>query len=769
MAKGPGGFSVGRVSIQVVPDTSQFRKELKAQLEKEIKGLKVEIPVDVDAAKAVAQLKALDKAVKRMNGRKIDIAANVKSSGDLDKLSKNLSKAGDAASGAADGFSNFGRAGLIALAVVVLLAPALALIATLIAGLPSLLFAFGFAALAVGLGIEGIQKAAKGFVPTIDKLKKSLSKTFADQLTQPFIELNKIAPVLDNGLNKIAVSLSGIIKDMIGFATSVKGMAQLNVILENTAKFFEFLRPAILDGVKAFTLLGATASTEFTALAGTFQRFSKNFLDIIETATDTGVLTSALRNLNLVLDSLLDAFNRFFEAGLQAMTQLGGPITRLFVGFTDAIVALMPILTAVSALVFDVFGEAFKQLAPVFKALTPSIELLGKLLGQLLVGALKIVGPLLTQVADILNKVLIKALTAIQPFIPQIIQFFTQLGQLVGEFLLVAFEGLSPLLDQFLKFITDVVIALAPLMPMLLELATTVLRTLADILVELAPELGHLADELFPQLVKVVQDLTPVFKDVLGIIIEILPYIADLVSFLLDLLIPAMSAMLTVVNNVWPTIRDVIKDALTVTKSIFDVIFGLITGDSDRFWQGLKGIAESGAKLLKDAVKLGLTLVLELFVALPGRVLNALLGLPNSFFNSGRSMMQGLIDGIKSMGQTVINAALSVVSSVRDLLPFSPAKTGPFSGKGYTLYSGVSLMEDWAKGIEQGAPTAVKAMEEAASMAQQGLEFQAAVTAEGFGGIGAQVAKAIEDMEIKADGTNIARVVNKANNMNARR
>lgn len=769
MAKGPGGFSVGRVSIQVVPDTSNFRKELQAKLKKEIKGLKVEIPVNVNAKKAVAQLKALDRVVKRMDKRKIDIAANVKSSGDLDKLSKSLSKAGSSASDAAEGFSRFSRMALIVTAVVLLLAPALALVATLIAGLPSLLLAFGAAALAVGLGIEGIKKAASGFAPTIERLKASLSKTFADQLTEPFIELNKIAPILDKGLNAIAVSLSGIIKDMIGFATSAKGMAQLNTILQNTAEFFQFLRPAILDGVRAFTLLGATASTEFGNLAATFNRFSKNFLDIVENASDTGLLTSALRNLNIVLDSLLDAFNKFFQAGLEAMTILGGPITVLFSGFTDALVALMPALTSVSKLVFNVLGEAFKQLVPIFDALTPSFTLLADMLGRVLVGALRIIGPLLTRVAEILNAVLLQALQKIQPFIDPFLNFLSQLGALISETLLVAFGALAPFLEQFLQFVSDILVALTPLAPVLLELATMALRTLADILVELGPELTHLGNELFPRLVEITKELVPIISDIIKVIIEILPYLADLASLILDLVIPAMSAMFQTVNSIWPVIKAVIVDAMKVIQGIVDAVLGIITGDWDRAMQGLKDIANGGFALLKDIVKLGLAAVLEAFVALPGRVINALLGLPQSMFNSGRAMMQGLVDGIKDMAQTVVNQALSVVQQVRDLLPLSPAKTGPFSGKGYTLYSGMALMEDWAKGIEEGAPMAVKAMEDAASQAQQSLDIQAAVTADGFGGIGAQVAKAIEGMEIKADGTNIARVVNKANNMNARR
>lgn len=769
MAKGPGGFSVGRVSIQVVPDTSDFRKDLLRELKKETKGIKVEIPVDLDAAKAVAELKALDSVLKRIDGRNINIGANVNSKGDIEKISKDLTKVGKSATEAASGFGDIGRTGAIVLAVLVLIAPALALIATLIAGLPSLLLAFGAGALAVGLGIDGLKKAAEGFKPTIDKLKSSLSKTFADQLTKPFIELNKLAPVLDSGLNKIAVAISKIITDMIKFVTSAQGMKFVDQILQNTATFFDQLRPAIDGGMRAFIQLAAVASTEFGGLAATLNRFSAGFLKVVDSADKSGVLTSALRNLNLVLDTLLDAFNRFFEAGLKAMTVLGGPIANLFSGFTDLVVALMPILTAVSKLVFDVLGEAFKQLAPILEALTPAIQTMGQLLGQLLIGALKILGPLLVKIATILNDVFMRVFVALAPFIPQLIQFFTQLGQILGEFLVAAFVALSPLLTVFLQFITDLLAAITPLMPTILELATVVLRTLADILIELAPELVHLAQELFPVLLKAVNDLVPVFRDLLKIIIDILPYLADLASFILDIVVPAMSAALQIVEEVWPRIKDTINSALEFIKGIINLVMGVITGDWGRAWEGVKQIFSGALGLMKNAALLGLELLLDIFIALPNRVVNALIGLPNSLFGSGKAMMQGLVDGVKSMAQTVVNSVLSVVDQARDLLPFSPAKKGPFSGSGYTTFSGRALMEDWAKGITQGSPEAVRAIENAMSASQTALDMNAVISSEGFGSMADKVAEALSQWGIEIDANGLARMVNKVNNMNARR
>lgn len=769
MAQGPGGFSVGRVSIQVVPDTSKFRQKLLAELKKEVKGIKVEIPVDLDMAKAVSQLKALDTILKRIDGRNINIGASVNAKGDLEKISKDLSKVGRSASEAAGGFSHMGRMALILTAVVVLLAPALGLIAGLIAGLPSLLFAFGFAALAVGLGLEGIKKAASGFAPTIERLKKSLSKTFADQLTKPFIELNKIAPVLDKGLNQIAVSLSGIISGLIGVVTSGQGMAQLNYILQNTAKFFKDLTPAFTDGFRAFMLLAAEASQEFVGLTATLRSFSSGFLDVVKRVTEDGTLGAALRGLNEVLRSLLQSFNRLFEAGLQAMSVLGGPIATLFDGFTDAIVALMPILTAVSELVFEVLGEAFKQLAPILKELTPGLQILGEMLGDILVTALKAIGPLLQVVAKILNEVLLKALTAIGPFIDPFLKFFTELAKILGEALLEAFTAISPLLSEFFTFLQQILMALVPLLPKLIEFASTVLRSLIDALIELSPSLTKVATDLFPRLIDVVTRLVPIMSRIIDIAMQIIPPLVDLAVIILDFLIPAMSAILATIQEVWPSIEQIITGVLDFIQGHIDLVMGIITGDWQRAHDGLTKILEGAWNAIKGAVKLGITLILEQFVAIPARIAAALFGLPAQMAQSGRAMMQGFIDGIVSMAKKAVDSVLNVVKQVSGLFPHSPAKYGPFSGTGYTLYSGKALMEDWAKGIEQGAPAAVSAVEEAMAATQNGLDINAAVTSEGFGDLQGQITSAMSGWEVVIDANGITKLVNKTNQRNSRR
>ncbi|MEU8723514.1 phage tail tape measure protein [Streptomyces antimycoticus] len=125
---------------------------------------------------------------------------------------------------------------------------------------------------------------------------------------------------------------------------------------------------------------------------------------------------------------------------------------------------------------------------------------------------------------------------------------------------------------------------------------------------------------------------------------------------------------------------------------------------------------------------------------LPGRAKAALGDLGSKLWNSGVALIKGFIGGIKSMAGRVADAVGGVLSKARNLLPFSPAKEGPFSGRGYTTYSGQALIGDFAQGItrQQGAVTA--AMTRVAQAGQDALTGSAPTLTVGQGGTAALTA-----------------------------
>jgi hypothetical protein len=123
--------------------------------------------------------------------------------------------------------------------------------------------------------------------------------------------------------------------------------------------------------------------------------------------------------------------------------------------------------------------------------------------------------------------------------------------------------------------------------------------------------------------------------------------------------------------------------------------------------------------------------------SIPGRVRSALGNLGGLLVGAGRSLIQGFINGIKNMLGSVRSAASSVVSAARDYFPFSPAKKGPFAGRGYTTYSGRALMAGFVSGIEAGIPAVDRTLASLASTPTAGQMALAGVgTAGAAGGLG---------------------------------
>ncbi|QNJ55335.1 tape measure protein [Gordonia phage LittleFella] len=75
----------------------------------------------------------------------------------------------------------------------------------------------------------------------------------------------------------------------------------------------------------------------------------------------------------------------------------------------------------------------------------------------------------------------------------------------------------------------------------------------------------------------------------------------------------------------------------------------------------------------------------------------------NSGFERGAKLGQGFADGIRSKQQAVQEASMALAQAASRPLPASPAKIGPFSGRGWTPFRGRALAEGFARGIHDGS------------------------------------------------------------------
>ncbi len=161
-----------------------------------------------------------------------------------------------------------------------------------------------------------------------------------------------------------------------------------------------------------------------------------------------------------------------------------------------------------------------------------------------------------------------------------------------------------------------------------------------------------------------------------------------------------------IVNGAWEAVKTGIGAAVDFIKGVL-AWFGELPGLAAGWFGGMKDAA-----LAKGGELLGW------IQGIPGRVMGFLGGIGNLLLDSGRALIDGFWNGIKGTWDGLVRWFQDQLAWFRGLWPFSPAKWGPFSGRGYVTYSGEALVGDFAGALAAGMP--------AVGAAAQGLMSAAA-------------------------------------------
>lgn len=157
------------------------------------------------------------------------------------------------------------------------------------------------------------------------------------------------------------------------------------------------------------------------------------------------------------------------------------------------------------------------------------------------------------------------------------------------------------------------------------------------------------------------------------------------------------------------------NSAKNFAVSIFNSVVSFVAGIPGRIFGVLAGLAALAGRIggyvsgAFNAAVAWFGRMVSYVAGIPGRVLGALGNLGGLLLNSGRALVDGFLNGIKGAWNAVVGFVRQGVQWVRDLFPFSPAKTGPFSGSGYVTHSGKALTTDFAKSLRAGMPGVIDA------------------------------------------------------------
>ena len=305
--------------------------------------------------------------------------------------------------------------------------------------------------------------------------------------------------------------------------------------------------------------------------------------------------------------------------------------------------------------VFSTFKDTLSQtLVAAFEPVIPAIK-----------DSLTQVTPILQDALAGLAPILGGVLSALLPLVGQLIQGLTPILGPIVEGLGEAFKAIGPSLKPLGEAFGKIVQALSPLFPVIGEIIAVLAEALIPIIEALAPIIAALA----PALIEVVKALLPMLPALSQLIVAFAPLItllAQLVGWLVSLLankaiVPLVSALAFVVG----LLADAIKafgewlgrinwgEVASAIGGFFTDIWHKITGFFDfliKGFQEMPGRAREAFIAFRTAVVTKIIEVVEFVRSIPPRILDALGNLAGLLVNAGRNLVQGLWNGISSLG-----------------------------------------------------------------------------------------------------------------------
>lgn len=306
--------------------------------------------------------------------------------------------------------------------------------------------------------------------------------------------------------------------------------------------------------------------------------------------------------------------------------------------------------------------------------------------------------------------------------------------------LLYAIETLTDLVVELEPSIRQMFAAIGPYIPILAQ-------GFAEFLREAMPGILAAVEAAGPFLESLAYNLGPlgqVVGDFLTAIAESGPAATMAMNVLLELvkmMITQAGTLIYVLSAAFGGIYDWFLKAAEWVQAAWDKITSIVDTDGATVKQKVEALVGATLRFLAGlwekltgGAKNALNSVTSQFSSLGGRIKNAVGNLGTLLLQAGRNVVQGLIDGIKSKFGALGTVASSLAGTIRNYLPFSPAKEGPLSGRGNPYYSGQSIVQLLASGVTSTLGTARAAADDlAGTFALGGSPVATAPTVGGYG------------------------------------
>ena len=495
----------------------------------------------------------------------------------------------------------------------------------------------------VGRGFEGV---AERMAPAVSRIG-GVASSIGGKITGP---LAPIGARVRGAFAPLGAAFDGFGAKLSGLAPKAsQSLGKLGGLFApgRMLKFLSFggLAAAAFAGIGAIVQQGgvelvAQIGKTLQGLPGQIALYGEKIAQALPEAlaTGTNIVTMVINAITQSMPQLSNAFGKIVPA--------------LVKGLSDALPVLLPAVA--------------QMLTAITTALVENAPMLIESGLMLLQGLVDGIFAALPVLISALPQIITTFMNGLLQGLPRILEMGTKLLQSIIDGILQTLPALIAMLPQI---ITTVINGLVQALPQIIQAGVGMLNALINGLIQAIPMLIEALPTIITTVVDTLLANLPMIIEagiqlLIGVITGIVQAIPQLIAMLPQIITTIVS---TLVQNIPKIISAGIQ-----------ILVGLVTGIVQAIPQIGSAIAQVGSSIM-----------------------SAVAGFPRMLFESGKKIISGLIDGIKSMFSSAKNAVSGLLSGIRNLLPFSPAKEGPFSGHGWTLYSGMSIAEALADGMQR--------------------------------------------------------------------
>lgn len=552
---------------------------------------------------------------------------------------------------------------------------------------------------------DGAQKFAStlSFAGIDDSTIKQLTastQAYADQTVYDLNDIRNVtAQLAANGVND--------------YATLAEAAGNLNAVAGGNADTFK------------------SVGMVLTQTAGSGKLMTENWNQLTDAIPGaSGALQEAMRNAGAFEGNFREAM----ENGEISADEFFAAVQQL--GMQDVAIKAATSTSTIEGALGNLQASVTGVGSQVITALTPAIT-----------GAMTMVSGAISQLPTIFSTIAAVAQPALQP----IIAAFQNMATVIAPVILQVASMLMPAL-------TSLGTALGSLASAVIPVIAAAIQTVSPIIAQIVSVVGQLVNQIIAGVTPAINNIAAIVQAVLpaiqnafqiwgtyiqNVINAVFPFIQTVIQTVMDVINSVISTVLALVqgdwegvwsgiqsiaSSIWNGVQNIISSAINAVLGVIQAILNQISSIWSGAWNSVKSLFSSIWDGIKSAASAGIDAVVSTVTGIKDKIVGFFSGAGQWLADSGRAILDGLSSGIRAGFDAVTGVVEDGLNFIRGLFPFSPAKRGPFSGHGYTTFSGKALMGDFADSIRSQAGKVAAATESVLGVAQRGLSARLTTT-----------------------------------------